>query len=146
MRAAIAVVLLGLGTGTVWAGGPETLAYWARVNELIARGDRLRSDDGADSTPEVRRERLCRDLLALSGEGVDREVLTLVREVVAYAPIKGKADAQWRWYHVTGYAIPKEVTEANARRDALIAEAARVQKACEDRHGVSFPAFRFPSW
>jgi hypothetical protein len=146
MRTAIALVLLGLGTGTAWAGGPETLAFWAKVNEMIGQGDRFRSNYVTESTPEMRRDQMCRDLLALPSEGVDREVLLLVREVVAYAPIKAKADAQWRWYHVAGYRVPKEVTEANARRDALIAEAARVQKACEERHGVSFPAFRFPNW
>ncbi|MFQ3593909.1 MAG: hypothetical protein SNJ82_12080 [Gemmataceae bacterium] len=146
MRSTLAVLGLVLGTSAAWAGGPETLAYWAKVNEMLTQADRFRSNYVDSTTPEMRRDQLCRDLLALPTEGVDRDVLALVRQLVAYAPVKAKADAVKRWYHFTGYGLAKEITQAFACRAALAAEAVRVQKECEERYGVSFPAFHLPNW
>jgi hypothetical protein len=125
------------------ATGPQTLAYWTSVRDVVGK-DAL---TGYYDLPlATRRDREVRDLEALVTAGVDPEVVGFVKQVVSYAQGKARADEALRWYHGYWFRPPEVVVEVRKTKEALTAEGKRMRDLLSKRYGVDFPAFEFPDW
>jgi hypothetical protein len=142
--AGVLCLLLPCLAAAAEATGPQTLAYWTSVRDVVGK----EALTGYFDLPLAdRRDRESRDLEALVTAGVDPELVGFVKQVVNYAQGKAKADEALKWYHrYYWFRLPEVVVEVRKTKDALTAEGKRLRDVLSKRYGVDFPAFEFPDW
>jgi hypothetical protein len=141
--AGVLCLLLPCLAAAAEANGPQTLAYWTSVRDVVGK-DAL---TGYFDLPlAARRDREVSDLEALVTAGVDPELVGFVKQVVNYAQGKARADEALKWYHGYWYRLPEVVVEVRKTREALTAEGKRLRDVLSKRYGVDFTAFEFPDW